>query len=80
MGRHILGYLRLNWKKLFNVFSLSENCNFESLRLNKILSEYKIVFNKELGTLKDVEINIPINPSVKPKFFRARPVPYALKE
>lgn len=80
LGRDILGYLRLNWKQLFNVFSLSENCKLESLTLNKILSEYKTVFNKELGTLKDVEITIPINPSVKPKFFRARPVPYALKE
>ena len=30
--------------------------------------------------MKDVEIEIPIQPNVNPKFFRACPVPYSLKD
>ena len=37
------------------------------------------VFRNELGCLKGVKVNIPIPENTKPKFFKARPVPYALK-
>ena len=57
-----------------------EKCNSNNESLNKIISEYESVFSDELGTLKDVEIEIPIQPNVNPKFFRACPVPYSLKD
>ena len=60
---------------------MSENCNNAHRdSLENLLSEYKDVFANELGTLKNVEIEIPVDPNVKPRFFRARPVPYALRE
>ena len=37
------------------------------------------VFRSELGCLKNVKINIPIPEDAKSKFFKPRPVPYALK-
>ena len=40
---------------------------------------FPTVFRKELGCLKDVKINIPIPEDAKPKFFKPRPVPYALR-
>ena len=33
-----------------------------------------------MGGMKNFKVNIPIDKAAKPKFFRARPVPYALKE
>ena len=30
--------------------------------------------------MKNVEVEIPIQPNVNPTFFRARPVPYSLKD
>ena len=52
----------------------------DNLTLDKILSDYKIVFSDELGTLKDFQAEIPVDPQVKPIYIRARPVPYSLKE
>ena len=81
LGRDILGKLQLNWKYIFNSFVASEvNSTSDNVTLNKIISEYKVVFSDELGTLKDFQADIPIDPQVIPKYFCARPVPYSLKE
>ena len=37
---------------------------------------FEIVFSQKLGCLKDFKVHIPVDPTVKPKFHRARPVPY----
>ena len=78
LGRGILEKLQLNWKDIFNSFVPSEvNSTSDNVTLNKIISEYKVVFSDELGTLR---LYIPIDPQVIPKYFRARTVPYSLKE
>jgi hypothetical protein len=48
--------------------------------LEKLLKQYESVFGYELGCLKGFKVRIPVDESVKPKFFRARRVPYALRE
>ena len=80
LGRDILGKLRLNWEKIFHSYVVTEHCISEKESLNKIISEYESVFPDELGTLKNVEVEIPIQPNINPKFFRAHPVPYSLKD
>ena len=79
LGRDVLGKLQLNWKEIFNSFVASEIMSV-NLTLNKILSDYKVVFSDELGTLKDFQAEIPVYPEVKPRYFHARPVPYSLKK
>ena len=75
LGRDILVKLQLNWKDIFNSFATSEvTSTSDNVTLNKIISEYKVVFSDELGTLKDFQADIPIDPQVIPKYFRARPV------
>ena len=64
LGRDILGKLQLNWKEIFNSFVSSEVMS-DNLMLDKILSDYKIVFSDELGTLKDFQAEIPVDPQVK---------------
>ena len=75
-----MGKLKLNWESIFNSYVGTEKCYSNNKSLNKIISEYESVFSDELGTLKNLEIEIPIQPNVNPKFFRARPVPYSLKD
>jgi len=36
------------------------------------------VFRNELGTLKDYQAKIYVDPTVKPRFSKACPVPYAM--
>ena len=80
LGRDILGKLKLNWESIFNSYAVTEKCNPKNESLNKFISEYESVFSDELGTLKDVELEIPILPNVNPNFFRARLVTYSLKD
>ena len=68
----------LNWQKLFTnktecVFSIVNE------KLQKILNNYEDVFHPELGTMKGVEVAIDVNPDAKPKFLKAKPVPYVIK-
>ena len=72
-----MGILHLHWNKLFGVLMISDRKTDEDLK--NILSEYQDVFKDELGTLKNVQVTISIDPSAKPKFYRTSPVPYTLK-
>ena len=48
------------------------------MKLNKVLLQYKNVFNSELGTLKNVEVRLKTKPDAIPKFCKARSLPYTL--
>ena len=68
----ILGKLKLNWESIFNSYVVMEKCISNNESLNKIIFEYESVFSDELGTLKDVEIEIPIQLNVN-QVFSSRP-------
>ena len=48
--------------------------------MNKILSDYKKVFKSGMCTLKGFEVELKVDPDCKPKFCKARPVPYAVNQ
>ena len=48
--------------------------------LPEILETYSDIFKDELGTLKGTTASIHVDQSVPPKFYRARTLPYVLKE
>ena len=48
--------------------------------LQNILQRHKEVFTEELGTLQGYKAHIHVDPAVKPKFCRARTVPYARRD
>ena len=48
--------------------------------LKDILDEFKEVFDGKLGKLKNVEVKIELKDNVSPRFCKARPVPYAIRE
>ncbi|XP_060070306.1 uncharacterized protein LOC132550276 [Ylistrum balloti] len=64
-GRNWLGQLRLNWKTI-NMMSINEQ-------------KYS-VFEDKLGTVKGITASIKLKDNAQPKFFKARTVPYALKD
>ena len=47
--------------------------------LQSILDQYEVVFKEGLDTLKNFTAKIYVDPTVKPRFFKARPVTYALR-
>ena len=65
--------------KIVKCLLLEENVRTDNC-LNKILSDYKEVFKSKMGTLKGFEVELKVESECKPKFCKARPVPYARNE
>ena len=70
-----LGELKLHWNSLLLLPHINDDHDLEQLSC-----EYKEVFAESLGELKNIDLNILVEPDTKPKYFCARTVPYALKE
>ena len=43
-----------------------------------MIDKYSEVFDEGLGTLKGPKVKIHVDPEARPKFLKARPVPYAM--
>ena len=73
LGRDWLHHLKLNWKELFQVRKLP------SQSLEQILSRRAAVFKEELGTMRGVAATIYVEKGCRPRYFRPRSIPYALR-
>lgn len=73
LGRNWLQQISLNWSEVFNLTTMDKE-------LNEILEAHSTVFQEGLGKVEGVQAKIYIDPSEKPRFFKARPVPYALRD
>ena len=51
----------------------------KSLELKTLLESHKQVFDSKLGKLKDVQAKIYVGENVKPIYYKARPLPYAMR-
>ncbi|CAG2226134.1 unnamed protein product [Mytilus edulis] len=81
MGRDWLLKLQLNWKSIFKIEQLSHNQEPEKDKeLQDLLRKYPQVFKEGIGTLKGTKARIYVDKDATPKYFKARLVPYALKE
>ena len=67
--------LERDWKELFKMQIAKSNQ--ESL-FGELIHKYSEVFEEGLGTFKDPKVKIHVDPEARPKFLRARPVPYAM--
>ena len=72
LGRDWLNHIRLDWARLAYASS--------SPRLPALLDSFKEVFKDELGTVKGMKVSLTTRSHTKPKFYRPRPVPLALKD
>lgn len=78
-GPNLLGR---NWFVQFDMSGLVQDLNYQSesnRTLSEILREHDGLFKEGLGTLKGFEAKIHVEKDVQPKFYKARPVSYALQ-
>ena len=54
--------------------------NIKDNSLQQLLQPFEAVFKEELGTFTGDKVTIHLDPSVVPKFCKARPLPYSMKE
>ncbi|XP_061379252.1 uncharacterized protein K02A2.6-like [Danaus plexippus] len=77
VGSNLIGR---NW---FRQLGITLNINIIDLDMtgvDKVISKYLNVFKEGLGTYRGNPVDIQVKPNCYPRFLKARPVPYALKE
>ena len=52
----------------------------QSATSSKLVEEFPNVFSEGLGTLKGAKVEIYVDETIQPRFHKARPAPYAMKE
>ena len=75
LGHNWLAYLTLDWK----VLAVSVNYVAPN-RLERLLHEYADVLCDKLGTLNSMTAKLHVQPNAVPKFHKAHPVPFSMKE
>ena len=72
MGRDWLSMLKLDWGRVRQITLKPVNT------LDLLQTKYSLLFDGNLGTMKGIYLKLKKN--AVPKFFKPRPVPFALKE
>ena len=74
LDRDWMQKLRLHWQNIFHQISspLTE--------LSSLCTKYANIFKDELGTVSSHKAILQVNSEATPKFHKARPVPFAIKE
>lgn len=67
LGRNWLGVIKLDWHEIFWLQNAS---------LAEVLDKHKAVFEPSLGKVTGYEAKIIVDPTVPPKYSKARSVPY----
>ena len=73
LGRNWLRHFRLDWSTIKTVVSRQSN------DLNALLDEYRLLFTDELGTIKLFKAHLAVDQTAKPRYYRPRSVPFALR-
>ena len=69
-GRNWLHKIQLNWGEIKRV----------STELDRLMEKFPNLFKDGLGTVKNYQVKLSVDPNAKPKFCKPRSVPFALKE
>ena len=72
-GRNWLKYIQLDWKKIAIVAAVYED------KLQTLLHQYEDLFKEGLGTITSYQAKLQMQKDAIPKFFKPRPVPFAIK-
>ena len=67
-------HIPLNWLNIFQTTLKVDD------KLSQSLHSFSDVFRDKLGTLEDEKVSIHFDPSVAPKFYKARSLSYAMRE
>ena len=66
-GRDWLAHIQLDWKKI-------QRCGVE-----EVLKRHSHVFTESLGTLRGYKAQLYLDPQAKPRYCKARPIPYFMR-
>ena len=76
-GRDWLQHIRIDWS---HVHRLASNTASTQRRLDELLKHHSAVFGEDRGRFRHCKGRLHLVDGAKPRFFKARPLPYALRE
>ena len=74
LGKDWMAKLRLHWVQLLHTIQPA------STDLEQVSQKHSSIFKDELGLVKNTTTKIYVDAQAKPRFCKARPVPYALRD
>ncbi len=77
LGPDWLSVLRLDWRKNSRVDTCGDTAE---TRLSELKEKYQEVFFPALGTITPFQAKLSVKEGASPKFVKARPVPFALRD
>ena len=88
-GRDLLAHIALDWHRLFQVeteeppsvsaSSSSLPTGPAGMRLEQLKEKFSDVFSDDFGKLKDAKAHLQLKDGARPRFLKARPLPYAMR-
>jgi hypothetical protein len=79
-GRDWFRRIPLDWNDIKKVHAVNSITKTDvQKKVKEILDAHAAVFENSLGKMKDVKVELKMEPDARPVFHKARPVPYALK-
>ncbi len=80
LGRDWLNEVKLDWRSIFAEHQVNVNKTSECVKgLDKMLDKYN-VFDGKQGCVKGVQVKLEVEENSQQKFFKPRPLPFALKD
>ena len=73
LGRDWLRKVKLDWSEIRAITKHKES-------LKSLLAEFEDVMSDQLGTIKGFKAKLHVAKDAKPKFWKPRPVTYAMRE
>ena len=80
-GRDWLSHVKLDWKNICSIRVSDPGLPQDiQTRLHTTIQSHPNVFKPTLGTIKGITAKLEMKAEAQPRFYKARPVPYALQE
>ena len=79
LGRDWLRVIRLDWRQIAKVSASIPSSGDLAAQVSALQGRYHEVFADGLGTISPFLANLSVSTDAKPKFFKPRPVPFALR-
>ena len=73
-GRNWLNHITLDWRNVFAVRATRLGA------LDTLMHRHQELFSEGLGTVKPYKATLQVQSGAKPRFFKPRPVPFAIKD
>ena len=74
LGKDWMSKIRLDWGRLLHTIQV------DTADVDTVLQKHATVFKNELGLVKNMTAKIHVDAQAKPRFCKARTVPYALRD